>query len=681
MKRFVAALLLLLITPQISIAAEVPKTFNFSGSGWGHGVGMSQVGARGMALEGASAAEIVSHYYPGTTLAPLADDVTMRVNIGHQLTNYSLSLAQMAGESGTATAQLWFGDLTDIEENIPTGESITVSAGSKIAVKVGEQGPSITITSGASGATTVRPFASFTLRWSGTRFLPGARMLLSTTGNRYRYGQIHFTTVSVKGTAFLEVTNDVRLRDEYLRGIGEMPSSWPAAALQAQAIAVRSYALAKHGIYRKECDCDIYASTQDLAFTGYSKESEVGWGDKWVSAVNATYVDTSTGLTITNKGRPVTAFFFASSGGFTQDVLEVWGSALPWLVSVPDPWSLDVNLNPTYANWNRSKTQAEVAKAFGLTDVASISFDTRTKGGGVKSVTALSTSGKTITLSGEIFRSRLGLPSTWISRPLISLGDQDSVESAIAIGKFIYPSAKSAIVVAGETSTADIVTALPISISQKVPLLLTSANSVDDRLLAELKRRKISSITLVSRHSTKEIVQTFKSHKVKSTVISGSNLYALSTSIAAISNQAPILIPLSQFSDVMNQLDRLCATGRPILWSNGISISKSATKIVAERGATLLGRVNSWDPQLIDALPDGIDDLRDDQDLLAYVPEWNSVDRIIVSNQKPTIGITSGAQTVDLTQVSNYLQAHPSTSLMIAIGLTSEEVASLRQST
>ena len=60
MKRFVAALLLLLITPQISIAAEVPKTFNFSGSGWGHGVGMSQVGARGMALEGASAAEIVS---------------------------------------------------------------------------------------------------------------------------------------------------------------------------------------------------------------------------------------------------------------------------------------------------------------------------------------------------------------------------------------------------------------------------------------------------------------------------------------------------------------------------------------------------------------------------------------------------------------------------------------------
>ena len=54
---------------------------------------------------------------------------------------------------------------------------------------------------------------------------------------------------------------------------------------------------------------------------------------------------------------------------------------------------------------------------------------------------------------------------------------------------------------------------------------------------------------------------------------------------------------------------------------------------------------------------------------------------IMTSNQKPTIGITSGAQTVDLTQVNNYLQTHPSTSLMIAIGLTTEEVASLCQST
>jgi stage II sporulation protein D len=47
---------------------ELPATFVFSGKGFGHGVGMSQWGAQGMALGGASYQQILAHYYVGTAL-------------------------------------------------------------------------------------------------------------------------------------------------------------------------------------------------------------------------------------------------------------------------------------------------------------------------------------------------------------------------------------------------------------------------------------------------------------------------------------------------------------------------------------------------------------------------------------------------------------------------------------
>ena len=44
------------------------QTFVFSGKGWGHGVGLSHVGAYGMALRGKSYDEILRHYYTGVEL-------------------------------------------------------------------------------------------------------------------------------------------------------------------------------------------------------------------------------------------------------------------------------------------------------------------------------------------------------------------------------------------------------------------------------------------------------------------------------------------------------------------------------------------------------------------------------------------------------------------------------------
>ena len=41
------------------------RSYRFTGRGWGHGVGMCQVGAAGLAEAGASFVDILQHYYPG----------------------------------------------------------------------------------------------------------------------------------------------------------------------------------------------------------------------------------------------------------------------------------------------------------------------------------------------------------------------------------------------------------------------------------------------------------------------------------------------------------------------------------------------------------------------------------------------------------------------------------------
>ena len=61
-------------TAPVHASDLIPKEFQFDGTGYGHGVGMSQIGARGLALEGKSAAEILAYFYPGTQLAPYPDN-------------------------------------------------------------------------------------------------------------------------------------------------------------------------------------------------------------------------------------------------------------------------------------------------------------------------------------------------------------------------------------------------------------------------------------------------------------------------------------------------------------------------------------------------------------------------------------------------------------------------------
>ena len=385
-KNFLALLIAALISSAAPAQAiEIPPTFEFTGSGYGHGVGMSQIGARSRALAGESASAILNYYYKDVLVAPYVDTHTIRVNIAHLVKSISF----MTHTPG-ARIDVFEGDVGNSTQSLP----ITSFATKKRAT--------FTIAALSNGK-------ALTLRWIGEN--PIITMTHGSVSTKYKYGYI--TMKVVKGA--MEVTNTLALRDEYLWGISEVPSSWPAAMLEAQAIASRSYALSKLSIVRPSCDCQVYSHITDQNFVGYSKESEPRFGLFWKDAVSRTIVDTSTSLVVLSNGKPAQTYFFSSSGGATQTTRDAWGEATAFTQSVPDSASVDIKLNPRFASWKASSTQELVAKAFLLPNVVSLEILSRNQAGAVTYIAATSSNGVTKKIRGDTFRSRAKLPSPWFS--------------------------------------------------------------------------------------------------------------------------------------------------------------------------------------------------------------------------------------------------------------------------
>jgi len=385
-KNFLALLIVALITSATPAQAiEIPPSFEFTGSGYGHGVGMSQIGAKARAVSGESATAILNYYYKDVQVAPYVDTHTIRVNIAHLVKSVAFTT-----HTPGARIDVFEGDIGNSIESAPINSFVTKKRA--------------TFTVASLSRSNV-----ITLRWVGEN--PIITMTDGSVSTKYKYGYI--TIKVVKGA--MEVTNTLALRDEYLWGISEVPSSWPAAMLEAQAIASRSYALSKLSVIRPSCDCQVYSHITDQNFVGFSKESEPRVGLFWKDAVSRTIVDTSTSLVVLSNGKPAQTYFFSSSGGATQTTRDAWGEATAFTQSVPDTASVDIKLNPRFASWKASSTQELVAKAFLLPNVVSLEILSRNQAGAVTYISATSSDGVAKKLRGDTFRSRAKLPSPWFS--------------------------------------------------------------------------------------------------------------------------------------------------------------------------------------------------------------------------------------------------------------------------
>ena len=386
----IAIALALSISPN-SAQAQAPASFSFTGSGYGHGVGMSQIGAKARALAGESATAILNYYYKDVVVTPVVDSHTIRVNIGTSLKEFSV-----AGTNLSTVVQIFDGDLPLNSPALPV-----LTMGAKQRVNFILQDKSITLGAIKSKA--------LTIRWIGPS--PTISVTQSGSTERYRYGQIQVKIV--KG--LMEVTTSLSLHDEYLWGISEVPSNWPAAVLEAQAIAARSYALSKIATIKPSCDCHVYSHIADQNFVGFSKEAEPKIGKLWKAAVVRTNIDTFTSLAILSKGKPIQAYYSSSSGGATQTTLDAWGTATAYTQSVSDTASVEVKNNPRFAKWNASALQAVVATAFLLPDIITLEIMSRNTAGAVTYIKGTSSNGSTKLLRGDTFRSRVKIPSPYFT--------------------------------------------------------------------------------------------------------------------------------------------------------------------------------------------------------------------------------------------------------------------------
>ena len=403
-----------------AVRAKVPAQVTLTGAGWGHGVGLSQYGAYGMALAGYTASDIVRHYYSGTTVAAVRDDSRIRVNLLHGPNK--VTMRTEAVETGGGRFRV----------KVKGAADVMLGAGDRLKLVRRGDGVRVVARPAAGGRKVLGVGAVVAVRWAGTDRPggTGARATdldvattmggLNTPGHRYRDGFVKVWPSS--GSAGLETVNLVKVSD-YLLGIAEVPSSWPAAALEAQVLAARSYALSKLAIgVRGNCRCHVDdggGPYYDQTFVGTAKVLGAS-GSRWAAAVRATAPTATTGLAVLYAGKPITAFYSSSSGGRTQASVDVWGGSLPYAASVDDHWALEPAVKNPYASWRRVATQAAVAKLFGLPDVVSLDLTDVTAGDALATVTATSSTDTTATIAGSRFASGLGLPSRWVTKASFS---------------------------------------------------------------------------------------------------------------------------------------------------------------------------------------------------------------------------------------------------------------------
>ncbi|MBM6623457.1 SH3 domain-containing protein [Micrococcaceae bacterium RIT802] len=385
-------------------STRVPGSFAVSGAGWGHGVGMSQYGAQGQATAGRSSAAILNHYYaPATmsyTTSRAASDIRVQIQSAStsSITPANGSLRLLDGSKVLATT---------------TGKvTLSVKSG-KVNAKV--------------GSTTYKPAGKLTVVWQNTRFwrsgskattvaVPKANDGYGTVN--YRHGKLEVGVLSGR----LNLVNVVRLNDEYLYGLAEMPSSWQPAALQAQAVAGRTYAMRNMSSLKKSCDCNVYDEVASQKFTAWNKEDEGSnayYGKRWKAAVNATTRRNSSGTPVSGavllySGSLIDAVYSSSTGGRTRSSATVWGSNHAYLQSRDDHWSLLASSGNPNRSWTNTASQAQVAKAFGTSKVSVVRV-AKNSDLTIKSATATTSTGVVRTISGSKFRSGIATKSSWVT--------------------------------------------------------------------------------------------------------------------------------------------------------------------------------------------------------------------------------------------------------------------------
>jgi len=281
------------------------------GRGWGHGVGMSQYGAYGLARHGRGYRKILHHYYQHTRIGH-AGGQTIKVLLGSGSDSVSFRKARKAcGKRLRRRRGYRF-----------------KRSGSDVILRLAHRGQIANC--GSTGT--------------------------ATGGGTIQIGDKGVYRGRLKATALggeLLVINAVGL-EAYAKGVvpNEVPSSWPPAALRAQAVAARSYALATSG----GGAFDVYDDTRSQVYGGKGSETE-----RTNKAAKATR-----GLVVRYGNQVATTYFFSTSGGQTESIQYGFPGADPvrYLQSVRDPYDGASPFHTWKVHYSQSEIESRLSGLF-----------------------------------------------------------------------------------------------------------------------------------------------------------------------------------------------------------------------------------------------------------------------------------------------------------------------------
>lgn len=280
--------LLFLLASLYPATASAAVSWVVHGRGFGHGVGMSAYGAYGFAKHGKGYRFILGHYYRGTTIGTLDKPRVVRV-----LLDISPGDVEFSGATSACGARL---DPRRSYEAHRDGNAVKLrSSGGKRLASCGRK-----------------------LRAAGR-----GKITIAGHGT-YRGALETVPTESEAGS--LNIVNALAI-EQYAKGVmpNEVPPSWPTEELKAHAVAVRSIAITGdvggNGF-------DLYSDTRSQVYEGLESE---------YASTNAAVAATR-GQVVTYNGEVAQTFYSACSGGHTESVENVFGTAIPYLVGVPDPY-------------------------------------------------------------------------------------------------------------------------------------------------------------------------------------------------------------------------------------------------------------------------------------------------------------------------------------------------------
>jgi len=245
-------------------------------------------------------------------------------------------------------------------------------------------------------------------------------------GYRYRGG---FEYARRTGE-LITVVNCVDI-DEYIKGIlpYEMNNAWPIEALKAQACCSRSYALAnlnKHGAHGFDLctteDCQVYRGT-----TAANERTD------------RAVIETA-GMFVTYNGALCTTYYASTNGGASENMENVWGSTVPYLRGVIDPYEADIA--PTLSNyyWTITYTPEELtqrlrSRGYNCSTIVSLKVSEYTPTGNVLSITLTDINGSKFTVSKrEPIREALGVPTQRFRVGVSEYGSNNIYANEPAVG-------------------------------------------------------------------------------------------------------------------------------------------------------------------------------------------------------------------------------------------------------